>query len=232
VLNFIVLLYIEAENHRYSVLGYRIDAGPGKLESCPFYHNLLSCSRSLLFFHLSFFFTPFPTLKKNNNTSTVVIRAYIAGLRDQLKEYKLQSEIKPAAAAEEDAHAHYHGHEKCTSSHGHEDHDHKAHDHKEHDHKGHDHKGHEHDHGHAAKHVEEDAHAHYHGHEKCTSNHGHEDHNHAANNDSHDHGHGHSAKMDVDEPEWKKRARDSGADALAAPFGGTWTTESSLDATK
>jgi len=178
VLNFIVLLYIEAENHRYSVLGYRIDAGPGKLESCPFYHNLLSCSRSLLFFHLSFFFTPFPTLKKNNNTSTVVIRAYIAGLRDQLKEYKLQSEIKPAAAAEEDAHAHYHGHEKCTSSHGHEDH------------------------------------------------------NHAANNDSHDHGHGHSAKMDVDEPEWKKRARDSGADALAAPFGGTWTTESSLDATK
>ena len=83
-----------------------------------------------------------------------------------MKEYKLQSEIKPAAAAEEDAHAHYHGHEKCTSSHGHEDHDHKAHDHKEHDHKEHDHKGHEHnhkghehDHGHAAKHVEEDAHA-------------------------------------------------------------------------
>jgi hypothetical protein len=38
--------------------------------------------------------------------------------------------------------------------------------------------------------------------------------------------------MDVDEPEWKKRARESGADATAAPFGGTWNTESSLDATK
>jgi hypothetical protein len=43
----LLFYYIEEENHRYSVLGYRIDAGPGKLQSCPFYYNLLSCSFSL-----------------------------------------------------------------------------------------------------------------------------------------------------------------------------------------
>ena len=38
---------------------------------------------------------------------------------------------------------------------------------------------------------------------------------------------------EVDEiPAWKKRALESGNDPNAAPFGGSWNTESSLDATK
>ena len=40
----------------------------------------------------------------------VVLRSYIAGLRDQLKEYKVRAEN-----ADDDPHAHYHGHERCTS---------------------------------------------------------------------------------------------------------------------
>jgi hypothetical protein len=42
----------------------------------------------------------------------VVIRSYIAGIRDQLKEYKARVEHGG------DAHAHFHGHELCTSDHG------------------------------------------------------------------------------------------------------------------
>lgn len=48
--------------------------------------------------------------------------------------------------------------------------------------------------------------------------------------------------MDVDEkeeegkkedmPAWKKRALEAGGDASAAPFGGSWGAESSMDATK
>lgn len=49
---------------------------------------------------------------------SVVLRAYIAGLRDQLKEYKVKAEHSDG-----DPHAHYHGHEKCTHDHGH-DHNH------------------------------------------------------------------------------------------------------------
>ena len=36
----------------------------------------------------------------------------------------------------------------------------------------------------------------------------------------------------ADVPAWKKRALESGADANAAPFGGSWGAESSVDATK
>jgi hypothetical protein len=31
-------------------------------------------------------------------------------------------------------------------------------------------------------------------------------------------------------PSWKKRAMEGGDDPMAAPFGGTWNTESSLSA--
>ena len=41
----------------------------------------------------------------------VVIRSYIAGLRDQLIEYKA-AENRPV---DDDPHAHYHGHDKCTA---------------------------------------------------------------------------------------------------------------------
>jgi len=33
-------------------------------------------------------------------------------------------------------------------------------------------------------------------------------------------------------PAWKKRAMESGGDANAAPFGGSWGAESSMDASK
>ena len=48
------------------------------------------------------------------------------------------------------------------------------------------------------------------------------------------HGHDHKDKMEVEDdlPAWKKRALESGADASAAPFGGSWGAESSTDATK
>ena len=44
----------------------------------------------------------------------VILRSYIAGLRDQLIEHNVKAEH----AHEEDAmsgHAHFHGHEKCTA---------------------------------------------------------------------------------------------------------------------
>lgn len=44
------------------------------------------------------------------NLISVIIRSYIAGMRDQLKEYK--------AKVEHGEHAHYHGTELCTSDHG------------------------------------------------------------------------------------------------------------------
>jgi len=43
----------------------------------------------------------------------VVLRSYIAGLRDQVIEHKVAAER--AADPEDDGHAHYHGHEKCTA---------------------------------------------------------------------------------------------------------------------
>ena len=43
----------------------------------------------------------------------VVLRSYIAGLRDQVIEYKVAAEH--AADPDDDPHAHYHGHEKCTA---------------------------------------------------------------------------------------------------------------------
>ena len=51
----LLFYYIEEENHRYSVLGYRIDAGPGKLQSCPFVPFIIisSAAHSRYFCHLS-----------------------------------------------------------------------------------------------------------------------------------------------------------------------------------
>jgi hypothetical protein len=47
------------------------------------------------------------------------------------------------------------------------------------------------------------------------------------------HGHDHTMEeVDDKMPAWKKRALESGGDADAAPFGGSWGAESSLDATK
>jgi hypothetical protein len=68
----------------------------------------------------------------------VVLRAYIATLREEIKSFEEQAK----AAADPEPHAHYHGHDKCTADHGHESHDHKeSHDH---DHKAS--SGHDHDH--------------------------------------------------------------------------------------
>jgi len=202
----------------------------------------------------------------------VVLRSYIAGLRDTLKEYKEKAERREINGEDDDPHAHYHGHDKCTEDHGHDSHDHHddgdAHHHghekctEDHGHKNHDH------HGDAMK--DGDGDAHHHGHEKCTEDHGHNNHDHHGDamkdgdhdhaKDSghshehdhkkhehkknheekhgHDHSHNHDEKMAeadaaaADVPAWKKRAMESGEDATAAPFGGSWGAESSVDATK
>ena len=39
----------------------------------------------------------------------VVLRSYMAGLRDELKELKTKAEHP-----DDDEHAHYHGHERCV----------------------------------------------------------------------------------------------------------------------
>ena len=39
----------------------------------------------------------------------VVLRSYMAGLRDELKEWKTKAEHP-----DDDEHAHYHGHERCV----------------------------------------------------------------------------------------------------------------------
>ncbi|KAL7475931.1 hypothetical protein ACHAW6_001825 [Cyclotella cf. meneghiniana] len=82
---------------------------------------------------------------------------------------------------------------------------------------------------------DDDGHAHYHGGERCT---GHHDHGHEHHDDpaasSHEHEHSHETERDDDDsrhdglPAWKQEAMN--ADPAACPFGGTWETESSLDA--
>ncbi|EED93782.1 predicted protein [Thalassiosira pseudonana CCMP1335] len=147
----------------------------------------------------------------------VVIRSYIAGLRDQLKPRKQEyssiyiltlqlsshldfQEFKAKAEhPDDDDHAHYHGHERCTSDHGH-------------------------NHHHATpKELEESC-------DSCDSGHSHE-HEHEHKHE-HAHQHHHDHKKDEEVPAWKKRAMEDGNDPSAAPFGGSWNTESSMDATK
>jgi len=53
----------------------------------------------------------------------VVMRSYIATLRAESKD--LREELPNATKAEDDGHAHYHGHEKCTADHGHDSHGHE-----------------------------------------------------------------------------------------------------------
>jgi ABC-type Zn2+ transport system substrate-binding protein/surface adhesin len=63
------------------------------------------------------------TLSELTGAQQVVLRGYIATLREEIK--GLEEKIR--AADEPDPHAHYHGHEKCTADHGH-DGDHHQHD--------------------------------------------------------------------------------------------------------
>mmetsp|Transcript_33341 Transcript_33341/g.70146 ORF Transcript_33341/g.70146 Transcript_33341/m.70146 type:complete len:161 (+) Transcript_33341:33-515(+) len=138
----------------------------------------------------------------------VVLRSYIAGLRDQLKEHKVKAEHHDDD--DDDAHAHFHGHDKCTADHGHGDHGHEdptVEDSKSCDEKKCTDSGHSHEHEH--EHKPEHEHKHEHG-----------------------HAHGHDHKEEEEIPAWKKRALESGGDANAAPFGGSWGAESSLDASK
>ena len=63
------------------------------------------------------------------------------------------------------------------------------------------------------------------------------EHEHEHKHDHHDHSHGHchdhsDKKEDDDIPAWKKKAMESSNDdPMAAPFGGSWNMESSVDAT-
>ena len=57
------------------------------------------------------------------------------------------------------------------------------------------------------------------------------EHKHDEHKEHHDHSHDHKKKEEEDNvPAWKKRAME--ADPTAAPFGGSWGAETSMDATK
>ena len=62
------------------------------------------------------------TLGQLSGPQQVVLRKYIATLRAEIKQ--LNEEI--LGLKDEDDHAHYHGHEKCTADHGHDSHDHSS----------------------------------------------------------------------------------------------------------
>lgn len=55
------------------------------------------------------------TLSELTSVQQVVLRGYIATLREQIKEFEEQALV----ASDPDPHAHYHGAEKCTIDHGH-----------------------------------------------------------------------------------------------------------------
>lgn len=67
--------------------------------------------------------TPIPdpvkaTLAELTSPQQVVLRGYIATLREEIKSL----EEKIATINDPDPHAHYHGHDKCTEDHGDENH--------------------------------------------------------------------------------------------------------------
>jgi sirohydrochlorin cobaltochelatase len=159
-----------------------------------------------------------------------VLGAYIASLREEIKDYE-SAGLK--ANDNEDPHAHYHGHEKCTFDHSHGT---KSHEEGEPHHKNctEDHsRAHGHHHEESQEQHDHDCDAHkekHHGHD-----HGHGEHKEPGHDGAHEHAHAHShehAQTTNEVPAWKKRALEVGAsDPVAAPFGGTWTTEASLSAT-
>eukprot|EP01082_Thalassiosira_pseudonana_P015073 g13378.t1 g13378 contig8:552119-554295(+) len=128
-------------------------------------------------------------IKKLGASDQVAIQTYIAKLKASIEDLEAQV----MQLREDDPHAHYHGHEKCTSDHGHS-----------------------HDHGTAEKEAPACG-----GDHSCDGGHSHEH--------KHGHSHAHGHKTDDDVPAWKKKAMD--ADPNAAPFGGTWDAEASVDAT-
>ena len=144
-----------------------------------------------------------------------------------------------------DEHGHDHKKDDHDHSHGHDhkkdDHDHShGHEHKKEDKKHDD--DHSHSHGHSSAHDHSDSHDHHKHNEggKCEDSshehkhHEHEDkHEHKHDHHDHEHQHGHSQENEEggDIPAWKKRALESGdSDPMAAPFGGNWSMESSLNA--
>ena len=83
--------------------------------------------------------------------TAVAVQTYIAQLKSKIED--LESEVMHLKDA--DPHAHYHGHEKCTSDHGHS-HDHGSCEDNECRESGHSHEHHSHQHGHSHKHQEEE----------------------------------------------------------------------------
>ena len=161
----------------------------------------------------------------------VALKAYIGTLRAEMKDLEEQLHALQNPAPD---HGHYHGHELCTADHGHSEHAHdgpkQAHEHSEHKHKEHDHKHehhkehkeHEHKHNEHCDHKEHDHKGHDH------KEHDHKEHDHKAHDHKeHDHKkHDHHGHAEV--PAWKKKAMES--DPTEAPFGGSWNTESNINA--
>eukprot|EP00804_Cyclotella_cryptica_P024012 CCRYP_020053-RB/>CCRYP_020053-RB protein AED:0.08 eAED:0.08 QI:109/1/1/1/1/1/4/951/349 len=142
-------------------------------------------------------------IKKLEASDQVTVQTYLAKLKSTIKD--LEQQLTAARDGNDDddhdGHAHYHGGERCTGNHDH----------------GHDH------HTEQADEVAAPAPS------SCCEGHSHE-HGHGH---GHEHEHCHKAKDaddDLDKiPAWKKEAMN--ADPNACPFGGTWDTEASVDAT-
>jgi hypothetical protein len=89
-------------------------------------------------------------------------------------------------------------------------------------------------HDHKCEHNHHDDHSHKHDHHEKEHEHHHEHDHHEKDHDHHKHDHpsgetSSAAHHHDDMPAWKKAALE--ADPMAAPFGGSWTTEASLSAT-
>lgn len=139
---------------------------------------------------------------------------------------------KSPAAKHDCCDSHEHSHDHHEHKHEHEEHSHDHHEHKHEEHHEHKHKEHhEHkhdDHSHEHKHEEHHDHKHHHSEEADDRKHHHDSHD-----THHDHQHSTQKEAATDNdaiPEWKKKALES--DPMAAPFGGDWSSESMLDATK
>jgi hypothetical protein len=167
-------------------------------------------------------------LSQLNGPQQVALRTYIASLRAEIKD--LEGELK--TKDDPNPNAHYHGEHRCTADHSHSGAEHHSHGEKHKDHHAHKHEhhhGHEecnedhsHEHSHASKHE----HSHEHHKEHDHEHHEHKEHKH---HEHHGHDHHHNKKKE-EVPAWKKAAQESGNDATAAPFGGSWNEESNVSA--
>jgi len=63
-------------------------------------------------------------IKKLEPSDQVLVQTFIAKLKSTINDFEAETHED-----EEDGHAHFHGHEKCTAEHEHDTHEHDTHEH-------------------------------------------------------------------------------------------------------